>query len=191
MYYIQDGSKIKLVDDNKQRLQNTLKFTPQYAGLEIQETDRPIVDFEWADTPEWIAGDLANAKEAKYKEILDKAHAYIDNGDALFEFEEDKHIEATDGNIGKLTSYALAFVTGALQPEDTVIWNTKEDETVELTAEDIQTILLGLGQVQSAVWAVKFATYVAALNEAETREEVEAIVVNYGEEEPSEEPEEE
>lgn len=187
MFYIEQNEKIVLFDEDRLKLENTLKFTPQYAGLEIQETDRPIVDFEWADTPEWIAEDLAKAKEAKYKEILDKAHAYIDNGDALFEFEEDKHIEATDGNIGKFTAYALAYVTGQLQPEDTVVWNTKEDETVELTQEQIGSILTGLGQVQSAVWAVKFATYIAALNEAETREEVDAIIVDYTSEEPSEE----
>lgn len=53
MYYVEQNSKIVLFDEDRQVLENTLEFTPQYAGLEIKVTDRPIVDFEWADTPEW------------------------------------------------------------------------------------------------------------------------------------------
>lgn len=53
MYYVEQDGQIVLFDEDREVLENTLKFTPQYAGLEIQETDRPIVDFEFADTPEW------------------------------------------------------------------------------------------------------------------------------------------
>ena len=53
MYYIEQDGQIVLFDEDREVLENTLKFTPQYAGLEIQETDRPIIDFEFADTPEW------------------------------------------------------------------------------------------------------------------------------------------
>ena len=182
MYYIEIDDEIVLYNEDRLELENTLRFKPEYKGLKIKKTTRPIVDFEWADTPEWIEEDFQKAKAVKYEEILSKANSYIAGGEALFEFEEGKHIEATDGNIGKLTSYALAFVTGALQPEDTVIWNTKEDETVELTAEAIQDILVGLGQAQSEIWAVKFAGYVAALNACTTREDVEAIEVDYSKE---------
>lgn len=39
MFYIQQDDKIVLVDEDKQRLQNTIAFTkPQYLGLEIKET---------------------------------------------------------------------------------------------------------------------------------------------------------
>ena len=40
-----------------------MEFTPQYAGLEIKVTDRPIVDFEWADTPEWEAEQARKERE--------------------------------------------------------------------------------------------------------------------------------
>ena len=53
MYYVEQDGQIVLYDEDRQVLENTLEFTPQYAGLEIKVTDRPIVDFEWADTPEW------------------------------------------------------------------------------------------------------------------------------------------
>ena len=55
-YYITDADgQIKLHDTDKARIQTTLKFMPQYAGLELKETERPIENCEWADTPEYIA----------------------------------------------------------------------------------------------------------------------------------------
>lgn len=54
-YYIEQNNKIVLFDENRTKLQKTISFMPQYAGLEIKETDRPIENFEFADTPEYIA----------------------------------------------------------------------------------------------------------------------------------------
>lgn len=122
---------------------------------------------------------LRQAKERKYNEAVAKANDYIQSGNALYEFETGKHIEATDGNIGKFTAYALAFVTGQLQPTDTVVWNTKEDETVQLSQLQVSDILVGLGQVQAVVWTIKYPAYITAINEATTVEEVEAIEINY------------
>ena len=40
MFYIQQDDKILLVDEDKQRLQNTIAFTtPQYQDLEIKEVE--------------------------------------------------------------------------------------------------------------------------------------------------------
>ena len=55
MYYVEENNKIVLFDEDKEKLQNTLSFMPQYRGLEILETKRPIVDFEFADTEEYLA----------------------------------------------------------------------------------------------------------------------------------------
>ena len=54
-YYIEQNGQIKLHDTDRNRLVTTLKFTPQYKGLEIRETERPIENCEWADTEEYIA----------------------------------------------------------------------------------------------------------------------------------------
>ena len=53
-YYIEKDNKIIFVDTDLQRLQNTIALG-EYSTLEIQETERPIVNFEFADTPEYIA----------------------------------------------------------------------------------------------------------------------------------------
>lgn len=179
MFYIEKDNKIVLFDENEQKLADTMAFMPQYAGLEIRETDRPIVDFQFADTEEYISKTLADAKTAKYKEANEGAKAYLESGNALYELEEGKHIEATDGNIAKLSAYALSFVTGALSADDTVSWNTKEDETVQLNQQELSQVLTGIGQVQSQVWTVKFPAYVAQIEAASTADEVEAIEVDY------------
>ena len=43
MFYIEDNNKILLVDEDKQRLQNTIAFMPQYEGLEIKEVKEGYV----------------------------------------------------------------------------------------------------------------------------------------------------
>lgn len=143
-------------------------------GFEIRETQTELQ--AWGYTNEEL---LNQAKQNKYNEANNGAKAFLDSGNALFEFEEDKHIEATDGNIAKLTAYALAYVTGQLQPTETVVWNTKEDETVELNAEQIGVIVKGLGFVQASVWSVQFPQYLQAIETAETIEEVNAINIEY------------
>lgn len=55
MFYIEKDNKIVLFNEDKNKLQKTISFMPQYKELEIKETDRPIENFEFADTPEYIA----------------------------------------------------------------------------------------------------------------------------------------
>ncbi len=43
-YYIQENGEIVLFDKDKTRLENTLKFMPQYKNLEILETENVIVN---------------------------------------------------------------------------------------------------------------------------------------------------
>lgn len=48
MFYIQQDEKIVLFDEDKQKLQDTIAFMPQYQDLEIQEVEEGYViyDFE-------------------------------------------------------------------------------------------------------------------------------------------------
>ena len=147
-------------------------------GYIIKETETALE--AWGNTDE---EDLAKAKENKYLEALTKAQEYINSGEALYEFTEGKHIEATDGNIGKFSSYALGFLSGTIPPENTVEWNTKEDENVELTSLQVSDILIGLGAIQSNIWTNKFVAYKQAIDEAQTIEEVEGIEIDYSIEE--------
>lgn len=54
MFYIEQNSQIVLFDEDKKKLERTVeKFMPQYKGLEIKTTSRPIIDYQFADTPEY------------------------------------------------------------------------------------------------------------------------------------------
>ena len=55
MFYIQQDEKIVLFNENIEILKNTIAFMPQYADLPILETERPIINFEFADTDEYLS----------------------------------------------------------------------------------------------------------------------------------------
>lgn len=180
-YYIEKDSAIVLFDNDRQRLEGTLTFTPQYRNLEIKETDAEIInkDGVFVFKDDVIDELLKEAKDAKYQEANTGARAYLESGNALFELTPTQHIEATDGNIGKLGAYAMSFLTGLIKSDDVVYWNTKEDETIALTQEQLSTVLMGLGAVQAQVWNERFPAYKAQIEACETVEEVEAIVIDY------------
>lgn len=125
--------------------------------------------------PNYEAEALIEAKQNKYQEALNGANEFI-NTSAFFQFDENNSIEATDGNIAKLTAYAVGLSTGQLEH---VYWTTKEDNVIDLSAEDVQTILIGLGSIQGDVWNVQFIAYKNAIENAQSIEDVERIVINY------------
>lgn len=69
MFYIEKDEKIVLYDEDRENIVNTLKFMPQYKGLKIKKTDRPIDNFEWADTPEYIFKKKVKELEQKIAEL--------------------------------------------------------------------------------------------------------------------------
>ena len=163
-------SKLNKPYTNKQRTDFIVQQNHRN-GYTIEETDKALI--AWGKTDE---ENLNEVKTSKYNEINNGARIYLESGEALFEVAEGKHIEATDGNIAKLSAYALSFMTGV---QSEVYWNTKEDETIALTQEQLTQALMGLGEVQATVWNVKFPYYLKQLENATTVEEVNAINVDY------------
>ena len=51
MFYIQQDEKIVLVDENLERLQDTIAFMPQYEGLEIKEVQEGYVVYDFKLMP--------------------------------------------------------------------------------------------------------------------------------------------
>ena len=180
-YYIKKNNQIMLSDKNKSKIQTTLKFTPQFKGLEIKETEKEIIlkDGKYRFIEDIQDELLQEAKESKYLEANQKAKEYLESGNALYELTQTRHIEATDGNIGKLTAYALGYVTGLYKPTDSVYWNTKEDETIALSQEELGEVLSGLGQVQANVWNIQYPQYLAQIKSAQTTEDINSIEVEY------------
>ena len=69
MFYIQQDNKIVLFDEDKQKLQNTIDFMPQYKGLDIQEVPEGYViyNFELMSVEE-----MEEEQAKKERERLDK-----------------------------------------------------------------------------------------------------------------------
>lgn len=169
-------------------LQQRFDFISSYSlkGLRFEETKKYIYALEpWEELQgdvvidhkkEWEEEQLKNAKEKKYQEANIKANDFLDGGNALYELEPTKHIEATDKNIGKLHAYVNAIEKGLYK---TIIWNTKEDELIELNTEQIWQILAGIAIVQSNVWTIQYPEYVKQIEKAKTIEQVNSIVIEY------------
>ena len=58
MFYLEKNNKIVLFDENRQKIEDTKTFIPEYRELEILETDKNIVTFDgefyFADDEEYI-----------------------------------------------------------------------------------------------------------------------------------------
>ena len=69
MFYIQQDNKILLFDEDKQKLQDTIAFMPQYEGLEIKEVEEGYViyDFELMTVEE-----MEEKKAQKERERLNR-----------------------------------------------------------------------------------------------------------------------
>ena len=61
MFYIQQDDKIVLFDEDKQKLQDTITFMPQYEGLEIKEVRKGYVIYN----SELMTVEEMEAKEAQ------------------------------------------------------------------------------------------------------------------------------
>lgn len=74
MFYIQQDNKIVLSDEDKQKLQNTIAFMPQYQELEIQEVEEgyTIVDFELITLEEKQKREEEQQKQIRNEEIDNK-----------------------------------------------------------------------------------------------------------------------
>ena len=77
-YYILDENEsIVLFDEDLGRLKASLALMPRYADSDIRETDRPIENFEFADTPEWREKQDEKARIARIEEL----EAFLDSTD--------------------------------------------------------------------------------------------------------------
>lgn len=160
-------------------VQNIEVSKEYYDNYQLYGSDYYIYDNgEIVVNPEYETTKLNEAKQAKYDEANEKAREYLESGEALYEFEEGKHIEATDGNIAKIGLKSTALIL-AQDFTTTFPWNTKEDENIFLNALTGKEVAEGLGVIQDEVWTVKFPNYLTQIDNAETVEEVEAIEINY------------
>lgn len=142
-------------------------------GYKIKETEETLE--AWGKSENEI---LEEIRVEKKQEAIKKAYDFINNGNALYEFEENKHIEATDGNISKLGLVAVELVLNQ-DTESTIEWCTYEDEIINLNAVQLQKIVKGLKDEQARVWVELYHKFLQDIEIAQTIEEVNMIEINY------------
>ena len=99
----------------------------------------------------------------------------MDN-EALYELEENVHIEATKENMNTLATAAIAIEKGLMEVQS---WTSKEDTLVELNEEQCLAVSMGIGMIQGEIWNNQFLAYKELIDEAETVEAVKAIAIVY------------
>ena len=105
MFYILENEKIVLCDEDKQRLENTILFMPQYQGLEVIETDKNIVEFNdvfyFEDDEEYIS--LVNQKEKERILTLSMSKSdFFDGTIKAFGADQDDLLPAIQGILDML-----------------------------------------------------------------------------------------
>lgn len=81
MYYVEQNNEIVLADNDFNRINATLNFMPQYAGLEVQETNKDIVEYKgkfyFTDDEEYISQKAQDDAERLAKLSLTKREVFL------------------------------------------------------------------------------------------------------------------
>jgi len=163
-------------------------------GLKIEETDKNlfaleaneiIVDGEPVINPDYEQEHFEQVKALKLKENDEKVNIALVQTFTI-EVGEDKtpcefiYNEKTERN---LNSSAIGFLAGQYETKQ---WTDEQGITVNLSAEDVAAVLLTFNDFANAIWD-KWGNYKQQIEQCETAEEIEEIVINYGDEEVTEE----
>lgn len=170
-YYIKENNKIVLFDENKNKLENTLNFMPQFKNSEILETDKEIIEFqgEFVFREDIEAQLLEAQKEEKLKEneiIRDNALNYgVEYKGILFDSDTDQKVNLSD-------TYSR------LKDGETITWLGKNNEKLECKKEDLWNIGELIRYKTSTIWMIN-AQIKEEIASAQSVEELEKIEIEY------------
>lgn len=179
-YYIEKDNEIKLFDTDKEKLQNTLEFCPDLKGLEILETERPIVlsddckQFLWGDTPEQAAKELARAKAAKIEENQTAYEAALKAGvtfkDELFDCDTLAAVRV----MGQMAATQAMII----EEEPAIDWFDYNYKPVALTIPEFMELAALITLNTRRIETINSSIH-TAIEAAQSLEDLEAIEVSY------------
>lgn len=181
-YYISKDNRIVLFDEDLQRLVNTLRFMPQYAGLEIFETDKEIIQRNGAFAfKEDIQSELfAEAKAKRLEENKEAYEAALKAGvtykNALFDCDTLAAVRV----MGQMA----AMQAMAISEEPTIDWFDYDYQAVTLTVAEFLE-LAGLITLNTRRIETLNCGFNTAILGAGSIEELEAINISYSAEQES------
>lgn len=181
-YYISKDNRIVLFDEDLQRLVNTLRFMPQYAGLEIFETDKEIIqrNGEFAFKEDIQSELFAEAKAKRLEENKEAYEAALKAGvtykNALFDCDTLAAVRV----MGQMA----AMQAMAISEEPTIDWFDYDYQAVTLTVAEFLE-LAGLITLNTRRIETLNCGFNTAILGAGSIEELEAINISYSAEQES------
>ena len=175
-YYISKDNRIVLFDEDLQRLVTTLRFMPQYAGLEILETGKEIIQWNGEFVfKEDIQSELfAEAKAKRLEENKEAYNAALKAGvtykNALFDCDTLAAVRV----MGQMA----AMQAMAISEEPTIDWFDYDYQPVTLTTEEFLE-LAGLITLNTRRIETLNCGFNTAISGAESLAELEAINISY------------
>lgn len=146
-------------------------------GYIVEEQEDKLVAFGYTEQEK-----LKQAKEIKFKEILEKAYDY-ENKTGLVSFNgrisdtETQVLHTELFNQSKFFQMVIGFSQGVLTGDQ--LYNTKEDINVLINSEEAQAIYFALKNATEKLWTVDYLYYKKLIEQAKTVEDVEAVEVDY------------
>ena len=152
-FYIEKDGAIVLHDTDLKRLQDTLTFMPQFAGLDIQETDGFIVNGEIISAEAFAEmemqkeqQELREQKKALRTEAVSKITVTVDG----MEFDGD---ETAQERMSRTVSIATA--NGMPMTTETT-WVLSDNIVAQVTLQQLAKACLLAGQKQTELWTVPY-----------------------------------
>lgn len=116
---------------------------------------------------------LSEAKIIKQAENTRLAKLAVENGHVVFKGAE---FETNAQTVGDLTATMLLMQAGGLE---TYLWLSKDDQPISLSIEDFGTLGGLIAEFKNTIWQEKYLAYKTQIEQAETLETVENIVIEY------------
>ena len=127
-----------------------------------------VVDI--SKTPDYIAKQLEEAKEAKLAENTTKRDARLIGGvtykNVLFDSDTDQKIN-------------LMFAANSMNDTDKIIWLGKNNDPLECTKSDILAIGGLISELTQKIWSELNPQYTSAIDNAKNIDELNAIKIDY------------
>ena len=116
---------------------------------------------------------LLEEKNKKHEENTRLAKLAVENGHVVFKNAE---FETNAQTVGDLTATMLLMQAGEIE---TYLWLSKDDKAVELSLEDFGTLGGLIAEFKNTIWQEKYITYKTQIEQAQTVDAVNAIVLDY------------
>ena len=152
-FYIEKDGAIVLHDTDLKRLQDTLTFMPQFAGLDIQETDGFIVNGEIISAEAFAEmerkkkqQELREQKKALRTEAVSKITVTVDG----MEFDGDE--KAQDRMARAITMFQANNLPADYQTD----WVLADNTIAKVTVTQLSQALLLAGKEQTALWTIPY-----------------------------------